>query len=213
MKSVIFTILALSLLWHCPATSAADKTTQSPTRMPSFTREGSKTCLHCHSGEKMRAILASPHGDPDIPGSPAATQGCESCHGKGSIHSSRAHGGRGFPALTEFGRGRRGSPREEKLHGCLSCHADESMGEMQTLFLGSIHDRSTINCSNCHQVHAKTDPMGDIKEQKKACNRCHRGDIKRHAPVDGKDVDFDSQRCSECHDVHVPNDEPTEPEE
>jgi len=212
MRPVVFIFSAWILLSQLPVTFATEETAQRPTRTPSYTREGSKTCLHCHSGEKMRAVLASPHFNPDIEGTPATMYECESCHGKGSIHSSRAHGGKGFPSLTEFGQGSRGSPRDQKLHACLSCHADESMGKMQTIFTDSIHDRPTINCSNCHVAHAVSDPMRDIAAQKRSCNRCHRGDISKHAPVDGESVDFDTQSCSECHDVHAPVDNTGAPE-
>lgn len=213
MKAAIFIILTLIFLCHSPVVSAAEVAAQAPTRTPGFTREGSESCLRCHSGEKMRAIAASPHFDMNIQGTPAATHGCESCHGKGSIHISRAHGGKGFPRLTEFARGRRGSPRDEQLHACLSCHADDSMGEMQTVFIGSIHDRPSINCSNCHTAHEKSDPMGDIEAQTKVCSRCHRKDIRNHSPVKGEEIDFDTQACSTCHDVHVPKNVSAESEE
>lgn len=213
MKAAIFIILALTFLCHSHVVTAAEVAVQAPTRASSFTREGSESCLRCHSGEKMRAIAASPHFDMNIQGTPAATHGCESCHGKGSIHISRAHGGKGFPRLTEFARGRGGSPRDEQLHACLSCHADDSMGERQILFLDSAHDRPTINCSNCHIAHAEFDPMGDMEAQIKVCSRCHRKDIRNHAPVKGEAVDSGTQACSNCHDVHVPRDVSAEPEQ
>lgn len=203
MKAFFFFMAALISHCHSPDISAASDSAQAPTRAPSFTRKGPESCLHCHSGEGMRAVLASPHGDPDVPGTPAASHGCESCHGKGSIHISRAHGGEGFPRLTEFGRGKRGSPRDEKLNACLSCHADDSMGESQILFIGSIHDRPTINCSNCHKAHEKSDPMGNLEAQIKTCSRCHRRDIREHPAVEGEAIDMSSQACSNCHDVHV----------
>jgi len=204
VKAAIFIFSALTFLCHYPASSAAQEADRKPTRTPSFTKEGSETCLRCHSGEKMRAISASPHGDKEINGTPATAHGCETCHGPGSIHVSRAHGGRGFPSLTEFGRGSRGSPRDEKLHACLSCHADEKLGEMQTLFIGSAHDRPSINCSNCHNLHAETDPMSDKEAQTKACSRCHRRDIRDHPRFKEKSIDFDALSCSACHDVHAP---------
>jgi DmsE family decaheme c-type cytochrome len=204
MKTATFIIITLFFLCQSPTDSAAQETDRKPTRAPGFTKEGSKSCLRCHSGEKMRAISAGPHGDTEIKGTPASAHGCESCHGPGSIHVSRAHGGRGFPPLTEFGRGSRGSPRDEKLHACLSCHADESMGEMQTVFIGSAHDRPSTNCSNCHMLHAESDPMSDRETQTKTCSRCHRRDIKDHPRFEEKSIDFDALSCSTCHDVHVP---------
>ncbi len=195
---------ALMLLGHWPAISVAQPTTQTYSRTPVFTIEGSASCLRCHSGEKMRAIAASPHGDTVTRGSKATAPDCESCHGPGSIHISRAHGGRGFPPLTQFGRQKSDSPREEQLHACLSCHADESLGERRVVFIGSAHDRSTINCSTCHTAHAETDPVSARETQRKICARCHRRDITNHPRFEDKRIDFDALSCSTCHDVHVP---------
>ncbi len=204
MKTTIFIISALIILCYCSDIFAAQETARKPTRTPIYTKAGSESCLRCHSGEKMRAITASPHGDTEVQGSPATAQGCESCHGPGSIHISRAHGGKGFPLLIQFGRGKSHSPREEQLHACLSCHADERWGEKQIVFMGSAHDRRTINCSNCHTVHAESDPISKKENQDRTCGRCHRKDIRDHPRFEEKSIDFDALSCSACHDVHAP---------
>jgi len=203
MKMVLLLTPVLFFASFLPAVSDAQETSRAQTRTPSFTRDGTGSCLTCHSGEKMRAMASSPHGDAEIPGSPATAYGCESCHGAGSIHVSRAHGGRGFPPLTQFGRGKDASPREEQLHACLSCHAQDSMGDSQIEFIGSAHDRRTINCSTCHTVHAETDPVGDRETQTATCSRCHRRHLADHPRFEDKSIDFDALSCSTCHDVHV----------
>ena len=108
----------------------ADETSEPPRkkRTPTYTQGGAEDCLRCHSGEKMRAVQAGPHGNADHPAAPAAGQACEACHGPGSIHISRAHGGRGFPPLTVFGRGADAAPREEQLRACLGCHSSGEAG-------------------------------------------------------------------------------------
>ena len=204
MKAALIIIPVLLFLCHWPGASEAQDTDRIQTRTPSYTHEGTESCLRCHSGEKMRAMAASPHGDIEMPGSPATAYGCESCHGPGSIHISRAHGGRGFPPLTQFGRGKETSPREEQLHSCLSCHADEQMEDRQILFIGSAHDRRTINCSTCHTAHAESDPIKDKETQTATCSRCHRKHLAEHPRFEDKSIDFDALSCSTCHDVHVP---------
>ena len=203
-RSAIFIISVLMVLGQWPGVSTAQETVRKPSRTPIYTTEGTESCLLCHSGEKMRAIAASPHGDAEIQGSPATAQGCESCHGPGSIHISRAHGGKGFPPLTRFDRRSSHSPRDEQLHACLSCHADESVAEKQIVFIGSAHDRPNINCSTCHTAHTESDPISNKENQDKTCGRCHRRDIREHPRFEEKSINFDALSCSTCHDVHVP---------
>jgi DmsE family decaheme c-type cytochrome len=207
VKAVILLGAVLMVLCYWPGDSAAQETVEKPYRTPIYTEEGAESCLRCHSGEKMRAVAASPHMDLNIQGTPATAHSCESCHGPGSIHISRAHGGKGFPLLTRFDRRSSQSPRDEQLHACLSCHADESKGEKQIVFLSSAHDRTNINCSTCHVVHTESDPISSKENQDRTCGRCHRKDIRNHPRFEEKSIDFDALSCSTCHDVHVPVEE------
>ena len=186
-----------------PAYAGEADSSPAARRTPSFAEGGTEACLHCHSGEKMRAIVSSPHGDSETPGSPFAEHGCESCHGPGSIHVSRAHGGRGFPPLTTFGRGKEVSPREEQIHACLACHAGENTSTKRIGFIDSVHDKRRINCSTCHELHAETDPITDKDQQTATCSRCHRKKVREHSRFEGKSIDFDALSCSTCHDVHL----------
>ncbi len=199
--ATVFTLLAL--LPAYPFSAVADDHSAAR-RTPIFTEAGSEACLRCHSGDSMRAIAASPHGDAGIPGSPQAEQGCESCHGPGSIHISRAHGGRGFPPLTTFGRGSGVSPREEQLHACMACHANAETALPNIGFIGSVHDRRTINCSTCHTAHAGTDPVSDRETQTATCRRCHRRQVDEHPRFEGKSINFEALSCATCHDPHLP---------
>src|SRR5262245_37549494 len=46
---------------------------------------GSDTCTTCHS-DKEQTLKGTPHGEAHNPRTPAATHGCESCHGPGKAH-------------------------------------------------------------------------------------------------------------------------------
>ncbi len=176
-------------------------------RTAQYTEEGSEACMVCHSGEKMRAIAASPHANPDHPSTPQATQGCEACHGPGSIHVSRAHGGQGFPKMISFGRGKDFSPKEEQEEACLSCHT-EDLGSTQAIeFRDSVHDKRHINCSRCHLIHAESDSIREKEFQDAVCYKCHRKMKTEHPRFEDKSIDFDALSCWTCHDVHKVNDE------
>lgn len=173
-------------------------------RMPSYSEEGAGTCLRCHSGGEMRAVQSGPHFNLKIPAAPAAHHYCESCHGPGSIHVSRAHGGRGFPPLIDFGRGDDKAPREEQLAACMQCHGVEALVHKTIGFVRSPHDRKNINCSTCHTVHVGTDPIKDRDEQAATCYRCHRKMKTGHPQFDAESMNIHALRCSDCHDVHRP---------
>jgi len=86
----------------------------------------------------------------------------------------------------------------------MSCHAETGTGMDVIHFIGSPHDRRTINCSTCHTIHAETDPVREKDRQAATCNRCHRRHIDEHPRFEDKSIDFDALSCGTCHDVHQP---------
>lgn len=185
-----------------PAQETVDPARQK--RVPAYSEEGADACLRCHSGGEMRAVQSGPHFNLRNPGAPAAHHYCESCHGPGSIHVSRAHGGRGFPPLTDFGRGEGKAPRVDQLAACMQCHG--FVGEVRKTigFYGSPHDRKNINCSTCHTVHAEHDPIKDREEQAATCFRCHRKMKTGHPQFEAASMNIHVLPCAACHDVHRP---------
>jgi len=169
---------------------------------PNYTTEGSEACLRCHSGEAMHAMAVSVHSVLNSPESPVPSYGCESCHGPGSFHVSRAHGGKGFPAVATFGRGSGVAGREEQIETCLACHENGSGGSDPILWWGSVHDRRNINCSKCHLIHTESDPIKEKEQQDKVCFKCHKKQKRIHPEFENKDIDFAAYTCSTCHDVH-----------
>ncbi len=192
----------LCLLVVLPLAGFMSAEAQKPGSLPSpkFTEKGTDGCLECHAGSKMTVVADSPHGNKDNPHTPYAQQGCESCHGKGSLHSSRARGGHGFPALIQFKR--RGSPVAEQNGACLDCHAKD-MGSLAGMdWTGSLHDNGRITCGNCHDSHTTDNKMARQTDQTRTCARCHRADVQDHPRFAGKGIAFDELKCSTCHDVH-----------
>ena len=189
----------------------AQETASQPSakRTPQYTEQGSEGCLVCHSGENMRAIATSPHANPDHSSTPLARQGCEACHGPGSFHVSRAHGGQGFPRIVTFGSGPDASPKEKQVTACLSCHT-EDLGSTEAIeFRDSVHDRvhekQMINCSSCHLVHTESDPISEKEHQAATCYQCHDTTEAQHPRFEDKSIDFDALSCWTCHDVHKAN--------
>jgi len=198
LQCLVLVLFALSAMAQETSEPAHGK------RTPSYTTEGAAACLRCHSGNEMRAVQAGPHFNPENPGIPALQHGCESCHGPGSIHISRAHGGQGFPPLLAFGRGKDKAPRDAQINACMQCHGAEGAVRKTIGFFGSPHDRKSINCSTCHTVHAVEDPIRERGQQQATCYRCHRKAKTEHPQFEAASMDIRLLKCSDCHDVHRP---------
>ncbi len=200
-RRLIMVLLSL-LLVACEARPPPGETGLQDTRTPTFTGEGVKACLYCHAGAFNQAIAASPHGDANNPATPYGQHGCESCHGPGSFHVSRAYGGKGRPGLITFGSGAGAAMREVQLAACESCHHNEAAEPAKIGYRESAHDSRYINCSTCHAVHAEDEPLSSPGYQAAVCLECHRSQRTAHPEVRGRPVDFDRQACSACHDLH-----------
>jgi len=199
-----YSILFVLLFFAAPDWAIAQETDQTipAHREQVYTRAGAEACLRCHSGDRMRAIKNSVHGNMENMFSPLASEGCEACHGPGSIHISRAHGGAGFPKMIDFGRGSKYSPRETQVEACLACHHEDKGGRSVIDWASSSHNRKNINCSTCHEIHIEIDPMHDADKQVATCNRCHRKALEKHEHFEDRNIEFDSLSCGTCHNVH-----------
>src|SRR5215510_3804654 len=73
-----------------PRPAPAPQTTSSSpqkaaVKTPSAEYVGQDTCLACHD-DRAKGLSGTVHSKAAHPRSPAAAQGCESCHGPGSRH-------------------------------------------------------------------------------------------------------------------------------
>jgi DmsE family decaheme c-type cytochrome len=152
---------------------------------------GEDTCLTCHDGQQ-KGYEGSPHHEASDPRSPAAKQGCESCHGPGSEHITD-------PASKPMRRFNKITPDEVNAT-CTTCH---SRGE-HALWDGSQHESRGLSCTTCHSIHSPESEKGHLKAktQMELCATCHRDKVAKldrsgHMPVrEGK------MQCTSCHNPH-----------
>jgi len=165
---------------------------QGASQAPPLQYVGSDTCLACHS-DMEKGVSGSAHGNAAHPRSPAAAQGCESCHGPGERHVED-------PTVeTSIRKFTRMAPRDVS-DACLSCHTKTSHG----LWRGSAHDARNLSCVTCHSVHEPQSVTAQLKTatEIETCATCHKTQalkIKRisHMPLaEGK------MACSSCHSPH-----------
>jgi DmsE family decaheme c-type cytochrome len=197
--------LAAALLLSVAATLLTTASVGQNSAEAQYTADGTEHCLRCHNGERMRIMADTAHGDTSNPFTPYSKQGCEACHGPGSLHVSRARGGIGFPAMLAF---RPGEGAQRQTAACLSCHTND-MGELEgKQWAGSVHATAGISCINCHQLHAVGNPLVERDAQVQKCATCHSVQITNHRRFENVGIVFDELKCYNCHDVHQMTREP-----
>lgn len=153
---------------------------------------GDETCLGCHD-DQQNGYTNTAHGRPDHPRSPAAGQGCETCHGPGSRHVDDPAVSGSILALASL------APADS-TRLCLTCHERGS----HALWEGSVHDARQLSCVTCHSVHAFKSETAQLKTVREldTCATCHRDKVAKldrsgHMPLrEGK------MECSTCHNPH-----------
>ena len=149
---------------------------------------GMDTCLTCHDDH---AINMTPHGKAFNERTPAANQGCESCHGPGKAHAES-----GDPTLIRrFIR----TNQSESTETCTTCHNRVT----HALWDGSQHDQRNLGCTTCHSIHSpKGEPQLKARNQLELCSTCHRSITGRQHRFNHMPVREGSLTCSSCHNVH-----------
>jgi DmsE family decaheme c-type cytochrome len=158
---------------------------------------GEAVCTACHSLENdhfshtvhalgLRAAAAS------NPGAPV----CEACHGPGSAHAAEPDR-KGL--IIGFTHGSQ-TPVAVQTQTCLACH----QGGPRDHWLGSVHQRNDLSCSDCHNPMGKVSPEGSMARTtiNETCAQCHRDiraqfDRRSHMPLPEGQM-----TCADCHNPH-----------
>lgn len=149
---------------------------------------GESTCLTCHGDHSYGGTT---HGLAFKERTPAATRGCESCHGPGKAHAES-----GDPSLI-----RRFTKENAAQSGdtCTTCH---NRGP-HALWDGSQHNQRNLGCTTCHSIHsAKGQPQLKARSQMELCSTCHRTVVNRQYRFNHMPLREGGMTCSSCHNVH-----------
>ncbi len=165
--------------------------------MSAYSAKGADTCLGCHNDDSMLLIFRTAHGQGSDPASPMAHLQCESCHGPGGRHSNRRSVGAGHPAVVDFGRDA-ATPVAEQNQVCMGCHSRD----VGLPWAGSVHERSELSCSACHDVHRPVDRVSLMTEQAEVCFQCHRKQRADSLKPSVHPVRFGLMTCGACHNPH-----------
>ncbi|TCO40244.1 DmsE family decaheme c-type cytochrome [Dokdonella fugitiva] len=164
---------------------------------PGATAVGERTCIACHRLESEHfthtfhalGLHAASKADASIPV-------CETCHGPGSAHA-KDPGAKGL--IIGYTKDS-GTPIETQTKTCLACHA----GGPRDRWLGSVHQRNGLSCTDCHNPMAKFSAEGLMARASinDTCAQCHRDvrlqfNRRSHMPLPEGQMS-----CDDCHNPH-----------
>lgn len=158
---------------------------------------GEAICTACHALEDDHfshtihalGLRAAAQGNPSAPV-------CEACHGAGSEHAQNPTEKGSIIGFTKTS----GTPIKVQTETCLTCH----QGGPRDHWLGSVHQRNDLSCSDCHNPMGKFSPEGSMARASinDTCSTCHRDiraqfDRRSHMPLPEGQM-----TCADCHNPH-----------
>lgn len=159
-----------------------------PPEIPGAKYVGMDTCALCHE-KHVKDFKLAPHARLSLPGEGERVegqQGCEMCHGAGSLHVDAG--------TAKFIINPRKDPE-----GCFRCHLEKS-AEFSLPFHHPVKE-GKLSCTACHDPHG-----ADIHKSKglfltrvnDTCASCHREQSRPHV------FEHEALRegCTTCHNVH-----------
>lgn len=148
---------------------------------------GTETCAACHTKE-FKEFQQSTHSRISVPGE-IKMQGCETCHGPGSLHVD-AGGGKGVGGLI--------NPSQDPS-ACFTCHTDKR-AQFHLPYRHPVLE-GKMSCADCHNAHGEdvrpwsATTLQDVNE---ACFKCHKDQrgpfVWEHEAL--------REGCASCHQVH-----------
>lgn len=153
---------------------------------------GMDTCAACHEKE-VKEFELSTHSRISIPGKDMAVQGCELCHGPGSLHVDMDD------KLKESSQDKKIINPSKDPSVCFACHTDKKV----EFNLPHHHPvlEGKMSCSDCHSPHGpevrpwSSTTMEDVNE---ACFKCHK---EQRGPFVWEHEAL-REGCTTCHQVH-----------
>ncbi len=156
---------------------------------------GAEVCANCHS-EVAENFAKTFHGRKSL-SAKKLKDGCESCHGAGSLHAAAA-GDKDNPGYATI-RNPNKLTTSEGAEFCLDCHKET---KALMMWKTGAHNQNGVNCLKCHSVHNGEGRYSLVKGETETCLKCHTRqktdmNLPSHHPVlEGK------MTCTSCHNPH-----------
>ncbi len=190
LKKKLKLVLLVSIMMLATVSFSAAQEAKSllklPKAMEGATYVGMETCSSCHESEVKKYQLST-HARINVTKGGGEVEGCEMCHGPGSVHVDNGGG-------KEFILNPNKSPEV-----CFTCHTDKKV-EFQLPYHHPVLE-GKMSCTDCHDPHgadvrpwtAATD--NDVNG---VCFQCH---TDKRGPFVWEHEAL-KEGCSVCHKVH-----------
>ena len=188
----LFKLLPLLILLAACATGALQEKMLSMPSIEGASYVGNEACADCHE-EISKGFASNVHGrlaDFELNG---WQKGCESCHGKASLHVD------GDGDTAKILDPSKLDPAEAEAL-CVGCHTAGSLIE----WTHGEHALVNVTCTDCHTMHGTTTAKYNLKKKDpELCYDCHQEQMAKanfpsHHPIkEGK------MNCSDCHNPHA----------
>ncbi len=183
---IVFFALVFVSFWAggIPVSQAAQEKVNEMLKKATYV--GTEVCATCHEKE-LKEFKLSIHARISNDKAEGAAQGCEMCHGPGSIHAD-ASGGKDNII----------NPRKNP-EICFTCHLDKKM-EFRLPYHHPVLE-GHMSCADCHNLHgvdAKPWTATSMEDVNEVCFKCHKD--KRGPFVFQHDALREG--CTACHQAH-----------
>jgi DmsE family decaheme c-type cytochrome len=145
-------------------------------------------CQSCHDQATGPAFARSAHGKQD--------QSCATCHQNVGEHAKAQMAGEtGGPVPTL-----KTLKAREVNEVCLKCHEKNN----QANYVGSMHDRRNVACTQCHGVHTYKSDKAQLKTKTdpETCFTCHQAMRAKSMRTSHHPVREGKMGCASCHNPH-----------
>jgi predicted CXXCH cytochrome family protein len=188
LRKVFFFAGAAALFLVVVSCQMGNPTVAPPPEIPGAKFVGMKVCSGCHK-QIAKDFSYAFHSRIVIPGQGERVQGqgCEACHGPGSLHVRNR--GQGFIV----------NPKDNPA-ACFKCHLDKE-AEFNLPYHHPLRE-GRMSCTSCHDPHAAKikKPAGIFitRTLNDTCYQCHREQARPHV------FEHEALRegCTTCHAVH-----------